>query len=74
MRLRAVCGESSMHGSAGEVSGGNTGIDSNLGQSQRWKNPGWRPIYKQSIRRAYRRPSVHHSRLLLSGPRTQEIQ
>lgn len=29
MKLKAVCGESFMHGLAGEVSGGNTSIDSN---------------------------------------------
>ena len=29
MKLRAVCGESSMHGSAGEGSSGNTSLDSN---------------------------------------------
>ncbi len=29
MRLKAVCGESFMHGLAGEVSGGNISIDSN---------------------------------------------
>ena len=33
MKLKAVCGESFMHGLAGEVSGGNTSIDSN-NQSQ----------------------------------------
>lgn len=29
MKLKAVCGESFMHGLAGEVSGGNISIDSN---------------------------------------------
>ena len=37
MKLKAVCGESFMHGLAGEVSGGNISIDSNSYEDFSWK-------------------------------------